>query len=352
MKSSTDRAATLRALLLAALSALPLGALPAAARAASFDCTKAATPTEKRICADPRLSKQDDTLHQLYARVSGSPAWRDDQRAWLATRDACGDLVCLRNLYADRLVVLRHAGTPFRWDTRWQRVDASGHAGAQLDITQANAQRFLFSFDAVAGANSGALSETATFASPDLARYVGNAKMSTQGCTLTFRRVLNRLRVDQQGDAFTCGAGVGVYYSGDYVAAAKDPNATPTLLSLGVARTAAEDEALHRLLGKDYATMVASAGAVDTQADNLDGNGARVTSMFVQGIACDTKSVLMSDGHGRLWAAVWEAGAPPGPAAMRYYTNVAADKQRLPKTIAAANAQTCPGETVRVTMMP
>lgn len=352
MNSSTDRAAALGTLLIAALIALPLGLLPATARAASFDCAKAATPTEKRICADPRLSKQDEALHALYAPVSNSPDWRADQRAWLASRDACGDAVCLRNLYADRLVVLRHASTPFRWDTRWQRVDASGHAGAQLDISHASAQHFSFSFDAVTGANSGALSETATFSSPDLARYVGNAKMDTRGCTLTFRRVLNRLHVDQQGDAFACGAGVGVYYSGDYVAAAEDPNATPTLLSLGVARGAAEDEALHRLLGKDYATMVATAGAVDTQADNLDGNGARVTSMFVQGIACDTKSVLMSDDRGQLWAAVWEAGAPPAPATMRYYTNVAADKHRLPKTIAAANTQTCPGETVRVTMMP
>ncbi|GAB7537557.1 lysozyme inhibitor LprI family protein [Burkholderia sp. 3C] len=350
MNTSTNRASWLGALLIAAL--FTAAALPCTARAASFDCAQAATPTEKRICADPQLSRQDETLRDLYARAPATPDWRADQRAWLATRDACADDACLRNAYADRLVVLRHANTPFHWGTRWQRVDSSGQHGASIDITHVNDQHFLFSFDAAAGANSGALSETATFSAPGTAQYVGNQKMDTQGCVLTFRRVLNRLSVDQKGDPFACGAGVGVYYNGDYVAAAKDPNAAPNLLSLGIARSVAEDAALHQLLGHDYQTMVGTAGVVDTSADNLDHNGARVAAMFVQGVACDTKSVLMSDDRGHLWAAVWDAGMPPAPTSMRYYTNVPADRGRLPKTIAEANTQTCPGETVVVKMMP
>ncbi|WP_186110903.1 lysozyme inhibitor LprI family protein [Burkholderia gladioli] len=347
MNTSTDRAASIGKLLIATLAILS-----SAAQAAGFDCANASSPTEQRICADAQLSKQDETLQALYAQVPASPDWRADQRAWLARRDACGDDACLRNLYADRIVVLRHARTPFHWGTRWQRVDAGGHDGAQLDITQVNERQFSFSFDAVAGVNSGALSETARFSAPDTASYVGDAKMDTQGCVLTFRRVLNRLEVEQQGGAFACGAGVGVSYGGDYVAAARDPNAEPSLLSLGVASTPAQDAALRKLLGRDYRTMVATASVVDTQADNLDGNGARVVGMFVQGVACDTKSVLMSDAQGHLWAGVWEAGAVSAPAQLRYYTNVAADKQRLPRTIAAANAETCPGEPVSVRMMP
>ncbi len=351
MNTSTDRASSIGALLITALAALA-ATLPGAAHAASFDCAKASSANEKRICADAQLSKQDETLHALYARLPPSAESKADQRAWLAQRDTCDSTACLARSYADRIVILRHAGTPFRWGTTWQRVDASGHDGASLSISHVNAQHFLFSFDASAGANSGSLSQTATFSTPATAEYVGDKSMDAEGCVLTFQRVLNRIHVEQKGDAFACGAGVGVYYDGDYVAGSKDPNAAPTLLSLGVANSAAQDAALRKLLGRDYQTMVGTAGAIDTNSDNLDGNGARVASMFVQGVACDTKSVMMSDAQGHLWVGVWEAGMPPAPTQLRYYTNVPADRHQLPKTIAAANAQTCPSEQVVVKMMP
>jgi hypothetical protein len=64
--------------------------------------------------------------------------------------------------------------------------------------------------------------------------------------------------------------------------------------------------------------------------------GAGMVSTFVRGVACSSKSILMADGNGLLWAAVWEP--LPGPAdvvELRCYTNVAAEKQKLPRTIAA-----------------
>ncbi len=94
---------------------LAIFAVPRApAGAAGFDCAKAATPIEKRICADPALSALDDQLTAAYkaalaAAPSGREAVKADQRAWLITRDACPDDACLKDSYADRTRVLTDA---------------------------------------------------------------------------------------------------------------------------------------------------------------------------------------------------------------------------------------------------
>ena len=40
------------------------------AQAASFDCDKAATETEKAICSDPELSALDESLSFVYSTLS------------------------------------------------------------------------------------------------------------------------------------------------------------------------------------------------------------------------------------------------------------------------------------------
>jgi uncharacterized protein len=87
------------------------------ARAASFDCAKAATTTEKLICGDPQLSQLDGQLAQAYRRALEGAVnpdkLRAEQRAWLRTeRKACGDDACLKTVYAQRLAAL--AATPAR----------------------------------------------------------------------------------------------------------------------------------------------------------------------------------------------------------------------------------------------
>ncbi len=69
-----------------------------AARAASFDCAKAATPSELAICASPALSALDSELGAAYAlRLAAAPEVRDLERAWLKVRNVgCGkDAACL-----------------------------------------------------------------------------------------------------------------------------------------------------------------------------------------------------------------------------------------------------------------
>jgi uncharacterized protein len=91
---------------------LLLAATPPLASAASFDCAKAGSVTEKRICADTRLSALDDQLNTAYkAAVKGvkdRAALTADQKKWVAhTRDACADTACLAGAYTTRIAWLK-----------------------------------------------------------------------------------------------------------------------------------------------------------------------------------------------------------------------------------------------------
>ena len=76
----------------------------------SFDCAKATSPVERLVCSDPALGAADRDLAAAYARVSrksrDGAGLRDDQRAWLARRDACGDRSCLADSYRRRAAEL------------------------------------------------------------------------------------------------------------------------------------------------------------------------------------------------------------------------------------------------------
>lgn len=85
--------------------------------AASFDCAKAQSATEKMVCADAEVSTLDEHLAQYYAGArlalrEGAACLADDQRQWLRTvRNACADAGCLKKAYVERLGTL-HALQP------------------------------------------------------------------------------------------------------------------------------------------------------------------------------------------------------------------------------------------------
>lgn len=86
------------------------------AEAASFDCAKAASPAEKKICADVKLSAQDSAMADAYAKLQSSlppplkGIVKSDQRDWIKSRDALmadpqrkGDLPALMQERIDAL---------------------------------------------------------------------------------------------------------------------------------------------------------------------------------------------------------------------------------------------------------
>ena len=95
----------------------------AQAHAASFDCNKGRSLTEKMICRDPALSKLDDTLGQLYWKARRTVI---DRRAFLVDSDSkwawrevnCRDTACLGTWYAARIDELRLLVESMRTGTR------------------------------------------------------------------------------------------------------------------------------------------------------------------------------------------------------------------------------------------
>ena len=90
-----------------------------AAAAASFDCKRAATPTERAICADPALSSLDERALAAYTGAVEALGLSDDERDpaaalllkghedWTAARNRCGAATnCLLQQYLRRVAVL------------------------------------------------------------------------------------------------------------------------------------------------------------------------------------------------------------------------------------------------------
>jgi uncharacterized protein len=87
--------------------------------AASFDCAKAATPTEHAICDNPQLSSLDDQTAGLYYTLisGGAPqatasvdAVKKEQAAFVTKRDQCGaNYNCLIDAYTAQIMYLKAA---------------------------------------------------------------------------------------------------------------------------------------------------------------------------------------------------------------------------------------------------
>lgn len=94
------------------ITAMFLVAASGVSDAASFDCAKAATKTEKLICGDAELSKLDEQLSAAYREALVKGANKDSvkqwQKRWLFfTRDDCPDVPSLKKAYTSHIVELQ-----------------------------------------------------------------------------------------------------------------------------------------------------------------------------------------------------------------------------------------------------
>lgn len=131
-----------RVALWAGLAALFCLAAPTASWAASFDCAKAGTPTEKAICKDPVVSKLDEqvatafkTAQTLWQAGNWATYIRTEQWEWLKDRNAIckADVACLKQDYERRLTFLTHPS--LKWMGRYVGGRCP-HDGVYLDVTQ------------------------------------------------------------------------------------------------------------------------------------------------------------------------------------------------------------------------
>jgi uncharacterized protein len=79
-------------------------------QAASFDCGKAQTSVEHLICDNPEISKLDEEMAAKYKAVlkdnAQAKAVRQAQRQWLKERNRCEDVACIKQIFEVRLSAL------------------------------------------------------------------------------------------------------------------------------------------------------------------------------------------------------------------------------------------------------
>jgi|CXWL01.2.fsa_nt_gi uncharacterized protein len=315
--------------------------------ASSFDCARAASKTEKAVCGDPYLSQLDEQLAERWrstlANVPDPKALKTDQRQWLKNRNACGGIAaCLRRQYLMRLVELEHAVQPFNWDAAWQLIPPGTSTAATVTTHRRDAAHITFDIEAGEGANSGSLDGVAEL-KDDGAHYVEGE------CALSFTPLNGVLNITQDGTDADCGAGIGVYYSGTYVASKQPLTLDYDMLSLGLARTSEEDQSLRALLKDDYQKLVDLSGTLQIGDPSTDVPGGQVVEMWMRGLG--GTGIMMSDVEHRFWVMVLTYDVQ-GRERIRYYTNVAAWKGRVPDVQQAWYERTKGNRGISLDLMP
>jgi uncharacterized protein len=300
--------------------------------ASSFDCTSAASKTEKAICADSYLSNLDQKLGSLWrstlAEVADPKALKTDQRGWLKQRNQCEDRVpCLRRQYLMRLTALEYMVKPFSWDATWQLIPWGVSEGAEITTRRQDASLIAFDISAANGSHSGELEGIATIKGTQ-ARY-------EQGeCVLTFKALNGLIDVVQDGADSDCGAGMGVYYGGRYVPSKQAVLVDYDLLTLGVAQTQRENEILHTLLKDDYQTLLQNCGLKMDGESSEEVPDSEVSNYWVRGLPSSNAAIVMRAPNEQFWIIVLIPQSV-GKTLARYYTNVAQWKGRMPDVLQA-----------------
>jgi uncharacterized protein YecT (DUF1311 family) len=205
-----------KALTAAALVAASFVATPAPA--ASFDCTKTASRTERLICSDASLGARDEILSKLYVaamRQDPTGPIRASQREWLSKAGACGTAACLADAYDERIEgLLRTKGgygaathlSTKEFDGNSSMLDVAGpiHGFAYVSLVS--------TYVGPGGAENGDVNATGTGGFLDLRR--GKAEITDRGCIVTvYPEGRDAWQVDQRG---TCHLPSGTGYAGIY----------------------------------------------------------------------------------------------------------------------------------------
>lgn len=102
----------------------------------SFDCGKAASVSEKTICANATLSLLDfqlgktwKALLDAFSDTAQKTQMRVEQRAWITQRGKCGgDVSCIGKLYRGQLSILNGSDPAHRFSGVYEVKDTGGIA--------------------------------------------------------------------------------------------------------------------------------------------------------------------------------------------------------------------------------
>jgi uncharacterized protein len=201
-------------------------AISSSSLAASFDCNKSRSRTEKLICSNAQLSSLDESLNSAYKdagdRMKDKPALLRVQRRWLSyTLAQCSDAMCLEKAISERIALLNDvapSGDPLStWTGHFVRY-WKGHEDkdrATISVLGLKNGRLFLSGTAIW---AGPKANTGQVNTGEMEAYVkqqvqdGMALFDSDGCTAQLRLTGNTLEVkDESG----CG-GLNVTFDGQY----------------------------------------------------------------------------------------------------------------------------------------
>lgn len=185
--------------------------------AASFDCSKARSATEKMICSDTVLSLLDEQLNAAYAgalsRIDEKAALKASQRRWLAS--LCRELTCATERFRERSMLL-NAVAPSPWTGEYERY-LEGRRDSDtstLFIVGLNDGRLWISGLSIWNGPNANMGQVNTGEMSGYAKVVGQTAHyeDEESCTANLRRKGEFLLVS---DEHGCG-GLNVSFDGEY----------------------------------------------------------------------------------------------------------------------------------------
>lgn len=186
------------------------------AGAPSFDCAKASTDVERRICASDELSAADVAMSAAWkeavAKKELAPGLREAQKTWLGRRDGCAADACLLDLYRRHTAWLTRAkawptGSPT--DPTGMYDDGSGNT---LRLVRWPDGSVDFSLELVFGTHIG---EAAGGFSTKEGRGEWRSA-NLPDCVLAFTFAADTITLVQTGTDAECGFGANVMADGTW----------------------------------------------------------------------------------------------------------------------------------------
>lgn len=207
------------------------------------------------------------------------------------------------------------------WAGKWTYTKSNQFDMSSVEIGNESADGFDFVLFAESGGNIGDLEGSAKVSGSE-----ASWTDAETGCrvTMSLKNQELTLKTTQPCEQF-CGMGAQ-FYNGAY--AQVDAPAEMDLVELGVLENEAQEKALEKLTGNDYA-LFESCFQLIAEAEDLDHLGAKGVSGGVRGLFTEMEAIVLHREDGRLWAAVIDSDN----GAVKYFTNDPAFANKLPKTI-------------------
>ena len=184
------------------------------------------TPTEIEICASPELVAWDRAVGKLYRLVGKASLSVDDQRVWLASRNACGSArACILNAYR---TWPGFDSTASGFGALFDRRGTGPSDPSRLEVLPIYGNWYYFSVDAlhIMNARTGAVNMGEVAGLIELqndSSLFDDSPGEQYGCRLKFeRKSAAYWSILERDEDAICG-GVNVFLSGGYFARDKKP---------------------------------------------------------------------------------------------------------------------------------